>query len=69
MKSNFVLLESIKRPSLTKTTEITITASPMRIFIDPTHWGPPQHAGKRRDTEQRKNTLFPLWFSKINFIK
>ena len=30
-----------------------------RIFIYPTRWGPPsQHAGQRRDPEQRKNTLF-----------
>ena len=36
-----------------------IAATLMRIFIDSTCWGlPSQHAGQRRDTEQRKNTLF-----------
>ena len=30
-----------------------------RFFIDPTSWGlPSQHAGQRRDPEQRKNTHF-----------
>jgi hypothetical protein len=54
-----VLLEFVKRPSLTKTTEIAIAENCMRIFlIDSTCWGhPSQHAGQRRDPEQRKNTL------------
>jgi hypothetical protein len=31
----------------------------MRVFIDSTCWGPSsQHAGQRRDPEQRKNTHF-----------
>jgi hypothetical protein len=48
-----------KRLSLTKTTETAIAANHMRIFIDPTCWGPSsQHAGQRRDPAQRKNTLF-----------
>jgi hypothetical protein len=53
------VLEFIKRPSLTKTTEIAIAPNHMRIFIDPTFWGPlSQHGGQRRDPEERKNTLF-----------
>ena len=54
------VLEFVKRPSLTKTTETaTIIANPMKIFIDPTCWGlPSQHAGQRREQEQQKNTLF-----------
>jgi hypothetical protein len=52
-------LESVKRPSLIKTTETTIAANCMMIFIDPTCWGPPsQHTGQRRDPEQTKNILF-----------
>ena len=44
---------------LTRITETTIAAKHMRIFIDPTCWRlPSQHAGQRRDPEQRKNTLF-----------
>jgi hypothetical protein len=54
-----VVLEFIKRPSLTKTTETTIAANCKRIFIDPTCCGlPSQLAGQRRDPGQRKNTLF-----------
>jgi hypothetical protein len=54
-----LMLEFVKRPSLTKFTETAITANRMTIFIDPTCWGPPsQLTGKRRDPEQRKNTLF-----------
>jgi hypothetical protein len=52
-------LEFVKRPSLTKTTETAIAAKCMRIFIIPTCWGlPSQHAGQRRDPEQRKYTVF-----------
>jgi hypothetical protein len=56
------MLEFVKRPLLTRTTETaTIAANCMRIFIDPTCWGLPfQHAGQRRDPEQRKNTLLYL---------
>lgn len=40
------VLEFVKRLLLTKTTEATITANYMRIFIDPTCRGPSsQHAG------------------------
>jgi hypothetical protein len=54
-----VLLESVKRHLLTKTTETAIIANRKRIFIDPTHWGhPSQQAGQRRDPKQTKNTLF-----------
>jgi hypothetical protein len=57
--TSMILLEFVKRPSLTKTAETAITENSMRIFIDPTCWGlPSQHAGQRRDPEQRKNTLF-----------
>jgi hypothetical protein len=51
---------SVKRPLLTRTTETAaITAKRMRIFIDLTCWGlPSQHAGQRRDQEQREDTLF-----------
>jgi hypothetical protein len=52
------VLEATKRPSLTKTTEIHIAANRKRFFIDPALGDPSQHAGKRRDTEQTKNTLF-----------
>jgi hypothetical protein len=56
---SLLLLEFIKRPSLTKATETTITEKYKRFFIIPTCWGPSsQHAGQRRDPEQRKNTLF-----------
>jgi hypothetical protein len=52
------MLEFVKRPSLTKTTYIIIAANCKRIFIIPTYWGSSsQHAGQRRDPEQRK-TLF-----------
>jgi hypothetical protein len=56
------LLESAKRPSLTKTRETEIAANCKRVFflIDPTpcpHLHP-QHTGKRKDPEQTKNTLF-----------
>jgi hypothetical protein len=56
------VLEYGKTPSLTKTTEIDIAANCKRYFsfIDTMHCGlpTPQHAGKRRDPEQKKNTLF-----------
>jgi hypothetical protein len=49
------VLEFIKRPSLTKTTEIAIAEARMRIFIDSTCWGlPSQHAGQRRNPEQQQ---------------
>jgi hypothetical protein len=54
------MLKFVKRPLLRKNAETAaIAANHMRIFIDPTCWGlPSQHAGQRRDPEQRKNTLF-----------
>jgi hypothetical protein len=57
------LLEFFKRPLLTKNTEtMAIAVNHIRIFIIPTCWGlPSQHAGQRRDQEQRKNTLFIPW--------
>jgi hypothetical protein len=62
--TSYIMLEFVKRPSLRKTTETTIAANCMRIFIIPTCWGLPYpHAGQRIDTEQRKNTFF-LYLSK-----
>jgi hypothetical protein len=52
------LLESAKRPPLTKTTETAITANRKSFFID--LMGPPSACRKRRDPEQRKNTHFIL---------
>jgi hypothetical protein len=55
-----LLLEFVKRPLLTKTTETAaITANGMRIFIDPTCWElPSQHSGQRRNPEQRTHFLY-----------
>ena len=54
-----IMLESVKRPSLTKTTETSIAENRKRFFIIPTCWGPSsQDAGQRKDPEERKNTLF-----------
>ena len=48
-----------QKTSFTKATETAITANRKRIFIDPTCGQPSsQHAGQKRDPEQRKNTLF-----------
>jgi hypothetical protein len=49
------VVEFVKRPPLTKTTEITIAANHMRIFTDPTCWGlPSQYSGQRRNSEQQQ---------------
>ena len=54
-----LLLESVKRPSLTKTTETAIAANGKRFLLLFQNVGDsPQHAGKRRDPEQRKDILF-----------
>ena len=53
-----LMLKFIKRPLL-KDHRDHHHCKPQEVFIDPTCCGPlSQHAGQRRDTEQRKNTLF-----------
>ena len=51
-----VLLEFVKRSSLTKTTEIAIAANLMRIFIIPTCWGLSTQA--RGETQNKERTYF-----------
>jgi hypothetical protein len=52
------ILESTKRPSLTKTTETDIVANHKRfLLIDPTHWEPPS-ACRQEEKPGTKNTHF-----------
>ena len=55
-----MLLVSDKRPSLTKTRQANMAANRKRFFffLIQRVGDPPQHAGKRRDPDQTKNTLF-----------
>ena len=55
---HFALLEFVKRPSLTKTTETAISANCKRIFIELTRWGPPLSMQARGGTPNKERTHF-----------